>query len=615
MKKILSLLLAVSMLVCALGVLSSCGKKDAEIAIYVGDQLYDFDPALAFVNDDAVKVMSLLFEPLFRMNAKGKLEKALAKSYKIIEDEKNGIYQMEIVLRETYWSDRSRVTADDLYYAWMRILDPEFESQAAPLLYDIKNALAIKQGEEGISRDDIGLEPNLDTITITFEGKIDYDAFLRNLSCVALVPLPETKVIANESIWSKKSSFISCNGPFCIRSLDSSTGEFTLKRNEYYRSELGEADASDIKPSMLVMDWTDENFGDVFDGSMNRFLEDKVNKFLDHTLENTIFYIGSMPMDEYKNGDTYQNLRKQYLKDTEIVDTLSTYTYIFNTTKEPFNDENVRKALSMAIDREYIASCLVYNKAANGLISNGVWDADSYRESFRENADASKLISTTANMDAAKALIQGASISDYDITLAVRNTPEDVFIAQYVAEQWEELGFYVELEFVTFDKTVWATDRDGGRVIPFGTGEITVYDDGIQAMYMDVETADFDVIGVDYNMYSVNAFTALAGFTSTMNGNGVEFKYDAATGQTTWSDKLHCCGFSDPVYDEIMTNAYNTKDLKARAAYLHQAEEYLMSKMPVMPIVYNVNYYMVDGITGLKTDAYGFVSFTDARLK
>ena len=50
-------------------------------------------------------------------------------------------------------------------------------------------------------------------------------------------------------------------------------------------------------------------------------------------------------------------------------------------------------------------------------------------------------------------------------------------------------------------------------------------------------------------------------------------------------------------------------------AILHEAEEYLLSKMPIMPIVYNQNYYLVDEIGGLDFDGYGNPVFTYARLK
>ena len=57
MKRIISLLLVTVMLLGAVSSLSSCGKKDSEIRIYIGDQIYDFDPALAFVDDNVSRVM------------------------------------------------------------------------------------------------------------------------------------------------------------------------------------------------------------------------------------------------------------------------------------------------------------------------------------------------------------------------------------------------------------------------------------------------------------------------------------------------------------------------------------------------------------------------------
>ena len=81
MKKILCLFLAVAMMVLSLAILSSCGapKDDgAQIDIYLGNQVFDFDPTEYYVDSNAEQVLALLYEPLFRINNGGGLECAAA---------------------------------------------------------------------------------------------------------------------------------------------------------------------------------------------------------------------------------------------------------------------------------------------------------------------------------------------------------------------------------------------------------------------------------------------------------------------------------------------------------------------------------------------------------
>lgn len=608
MKKVLSLLLAVVMLLGVLTAFSSCGKKDASIAIYLSDQLYDFDPALAFVNDDAQKVLKLLYEPLFTLDAKGNFKYALAQNYRIIEDANAGIYQMEITLRPSYWSDGSEVSADDVVYAWKRILDPNFRSQAAPLLYDVKNAVAVKKGEEGVSIDDVGLSANKKVVTVTFEQKVDYNAFLRNLTSLALVPLRENTLTVNnaESWWAKRSAFIVTNGVFKLRTLNKDSGEFTLERNPYYRSAEGKANASQVAPAYLESKWTDENFWDKFDEDINLYTADRLDAFLNKT----VFYLGCMPVDYQKDG---ADVRVTYSKQVKTRNALSTYSYIFNTNNPLFADERVRLALSLVIDREAIAEKLVYAEAATGLVSPGVWEATKAGVSFRSKSEADIIAAYRAEtaLSEAEALLDAAGVTGGSFTLTVRDTPEEHYIAEYVAEKWGELGFRVDISYVTFDKEVWAESRDGGRTVKLGTSELTVYDDAIQAAYWE---GQFDVLGLDYQMYSTNAFTVLCGFTSTMNGNGVDSAMDQ-NGNYTYTHRTHCSGFSDAHFDELMDSALAEKDLTKRASILHEAEKYLMQKMPIMPIVFNQNYYMAQNLSGLTVDYYGMPCFTSAKLK
>ena len=609
MKKFLSLLLAAVMLVGMVSTLAGCGKKDAEIRIYIGDQIYDFDPALAFVDDNVSRVMSLIFEPLFLLDEDGDVVPGLAESYRIIENEEKGLYQMEIILKETYWNDgKAKVTADDLYFAWTRILDPEFKSQAAPLLYDVKNAAAVKQDVAGISRNDVGLEANKNVFTITFEGKIDYDAFLRNLTSVALSPLRENKVTEGdpgEEYWAKAASYIATNGVFAIRSWNRSTGEFTLQKNEYYHvSEPEEGNKTkDVYPSQIQMQWTDENYDDEYRGNMNKFLKKTFNKMysLTEVAEEAIFCVGAMPLDK--------DLRLAYFDDAEIFDAFSTYSFIFNTNKAPFDNENVRRALSMVIDREYLASEIVFAKAADGFISPAVWNSVKKKTSFRSEAES--LIVTTANLDAARELLSDVDTS-MTIKLTLRDTVEERLIAEHVEEQWGKLGFNVDVNYVTVDTEVFSdTSGRPGREVVVGS-KVTVYDDAIQAAYV---SGEFDILGLDYNMYSTNAFTALAGFSTLLNGNGVEYYIDETTGLSVAENLLHCSGFSDAAYDALIDKALAEKDLEKRAEILHEAEEYLLGKMPIAPILYNQNYYLVEKIGGLDFDGYGNLVLTHAKLK
>ena len=79
MKRTLSLLLALVMLFGALASLTSCGvpkNSGAEINVYLGAQIFDFDPSDYYVSANAEQVLSLIYEPLFTVNKNGKLKLA-----------------------------------------------------------------------------------------------------------------------------------------------------------------------------------------------------------------------------------------------------------------------------------------------------------------------------------------------------------------------------------------------------------------------------------------------------------------------------------------------------------------------------------------------------------
>ncbi len=252
MKRILSLFLAVALLLGSATLLVSCGtpKDDgAQIAIYLTDMVYDLDPTDFYVSSNAEQVMSLLFEPLFRLDKKGNVEKAMAKSYKIDKTER----KIVIKLRESYWSNGTRVQAADYVYAWRdRIMDPARSNPAAALFYDIENAIEVKNGTADLYYFGVNAT-NIYELTIKYREGADVKQLLRNLASVATSPVSNATVESTPFYWSKVTTTAVVNGPFMVKSYEASSGVLTLTRNLGYHQKTTEKNfMKNVTPYMLV---------------------------------------------------------------------------------------------------------------------------------------------------------------------------------------------------------------------------------------------------------------------------------------------------------------------------------------------------------------------------
>ena len=575
MKRILSLLLVVVMLLCTL---TACAPKDdgAQIAVYISDVIYDLDPTDYYADKNAEQVMSLLYEPLFRISKKGKLECAAAKEYEV--DEKTRTVVIE--LRESYWSNGQRVTAEDFIYAWRdRILEPNNQNPAAALFYDIENALAIKQGKEslytfGAVRSDIY------EITITYREGADVERLLYNLASVATAPVSQNSVSTAEDYWSKQPASTTTNGPFQVATYDIEAGNFTLTRNVgYHQKTTVKNYTKNVTPYTLYTFYSgDEAFGLSYSQ-----IEDDV-----------VFYMGNAPLAE----------RAEYQKKATVADALSTYAYVFNTANPLFADANVRLALSLVIDRAAIAEALTFGTPATSLIAGSKTET---------------VISTSAKKALAEEALAKASLTGIQkaFTLTVENDEESLKIAELVKSAWESLGFTVTVKPVDAIHTVLDTNTGktaldkNGDPITAATKEnhVAISDDAIQAAVKAAAAgnADFDVLAIDVPMYSIDPFVALAAFTSEMNGNGVDF--------ATETYRTHISGFTNAEYDALLEAAYRRSGT-ARENALADAEKLLMEQSPIVPIIYNQNFAFTHRhLKGVKADGLGNFSFTEASLR
>ncbi len=612
MKRIISLVLCLMMV---LPILAGCATdsddKGAQISMYLTDPIYNFDPAAAYGNEAALRVVSLIFDNLFVLDANGKVKKSLVDDYKIVEDEKNNLYQMHITLKETSWSDKVVLQANDIADTWQRILDVNNSYECASLLFDIKGARAAKEGD--ISIDDVGIQPvNERELIIEFEGKINYDQFLLNLTSYALAPVRRTNVnaVAEYDDWAKSPAIFAASGPYKLRDVvySETEGKVVLERNPYYRRNE-EKDKLDkyVRPYRLIIDYskTDEEIMAAYENE-------------------EIFFIGDIPL----------SVRGDWKDVAKVSDAMSTHSYMLNENaviryyqdylyksmqqgKLPFSttlvegqhgekifaDENVREALSLAIDREAIAEAVVFAKAATALVPYGVFETNSKRNLFREVGG--DYLATSANMEAAKAALDEAGINPSDFMFSISVPAYDevhVAIAEMVTEAWTELGFHVAL---VQQKLINNSDIQKASGEPL----LGVMDDVFAENYRQ---GKFEVAAIDYVAYTPDAFSVLAPFAKHYSGGAaIEAK------STTFNIPLHFTGYDNSDFNEKIEEAFKEPDLKKRAALLHEAEEILMEDLPVIPIIYNQNATLVNKsvLSRVKFDYYGLPKFAKLKMK
>ena len=557
MKRVVALLLLAAMLTVGL---CSCSEPDmtdmgAIIPMYLASAQTDLDPTEMIYDKDFIKVSGLLFEGLTRVNSSGKIEPLLASKWETKYNEDRGEYFLYVDIVYSRWNDGRTLTADHFVYAWKRILSPETASPAAALLYDIKNAREVKAGNMTI--DDLGVAAlDGDTLEIQFETAIDPELFLEAASSPALVPMRDDAIQGKEDTWSTNTSDLSTNGPFSIKAMNAD-GEYRIDFSKYYRLEKNPEKGYNeyVKPYRLVTDF-----------SKHTSFEEAVTAFKN----GEIYYVGAFDSATY-------DANKKEIKSSE---TLSSYTYFFDCENEVLSSAKVRKALSLALSREEIASIIgMGSTAAEGFVS-GVATGSTMKKSFRNEAGA--VYKTSAQVDEAKSLLGEAGVSSGEFAITYRTDRDyDVKVAEYAKGVWESLGFTVTLD-----------GKDSAAY------ETALYSGG------------FDVIALDYQALSTNAYSALAPFAPTYSGNVVTVDIETAT------ISKHVTAYESEAYTALLDEILTLTDRSARAKKLVELEKILAEDCPAIALSFYAHNYLVSSeLKGLEVSPYGYTIFTNGDLK
>lgn len=511
---------------------ASTGEKI--LSVQVGPDPETIDPALNSAVDGGNMLLHA-FECLLTVDEDGKLAPGQAESWETSEDGLTWTFHLRDGLK---WSDGSDLTANDFVYSWKRVCDPMV---AAPYA---ETVLSMVEGYDQAMEGDLDAlqvaASDESTLVVTLNAPCSYFGSLAAFA--TLSPVQQATVEANGDAWATSAQTYISNGSFYISEWVPGS-HILMSKNPYYWN----ADAIKL------------------DGIKWNLIED-ANAAYSAYQTGEVLMIKDVPTEEIPsltgNSEFY------------VDPIIGTYYLSLNIEREPFNDARVRKALSLAIDREYVAGTLMQGTytAAGNFMGPGWIDTDGSQ--FIDNANGGQpYIDTTdfeANLEEAKQLLAEAGYPDGEglptITYSTNDAGYHKVVAEYLQQAWAELGVDLQVDIVE-----WASFTPMRR-----NGDYDTARNGWVGDYSDPS-----------NMLDL--------FYST-NGNN-DGKYSNAD------------------YDAAMDVSRTTLDAAERSEALHKAEDILMEEAGCIPVAYYNDFWLQsEKITGSWHSPYGYWYFMYADI-
>ena len=519
---------------------SSTGSiNTAGFTVQYGSNPETLDPALNSAVDGGNTVITV-FETLLIINENNEAVPGQAESWTTSEDGLTWTFTMRDGLK---WSDGSELNAKDFEYSFKRMANPD---TAAPYA---ETCLGMIDGfEEAAGFPDADgnptVEPNLDalnvkasddgkTLTIVLGHPCSY--FDKIAAFAAMSPVQKATVEANGDSWCTSPDTYVCNGPYMITEWTPSE-RIVLTKNPNY---VGGWDNSKIVSDTITL----------------LLLEDSSASFAAYNSGEAVL-IKDVPTDEIPSLTKAEDGGDFY------VDTiLGTYYVSLNLKRDAFKDAKVRKALSLAIDRDYVANTIMQGtySTADSIVGPGIVDE---KGNFHDNGNAPYISADyEANLAEAKKLLaeagypngEGYPVIEYSCNDAGYHVP----LAEYLQQAWGDLGITL-----TISKMEWSSFTAARRA-----GEYDVARNGWVMDYNDPS-----------NMLEL--------FT-TGNGNN-DGKYSSAD------------------FDAAI-EASKVADKSVHFQKLHEAEDILMNDYACIPVAYYNDFWLQSpSLKGTWHSPYGY---------
>ncbi|MCQ2436940.1 MAG: peptide ABC transporter substrate-binding protein [Clostridia bacterium] len=423
MKKFLAALL-VLMLSLSVIALPTFAEGENMILTAIADDPETMDPTPCSWSRSP-RVLQNLFKGLYKLDADGvTYVPAMAESYVLSDD---GLTYTFTLRDGMVWSDGSPLTAYDFEYSWLRVLDPEVNSNCASDLWVVKNGKAYYNGECGV--EEVGVKA-LDEKT--FEVVVETPTpWLINLTATtSFFPVCKAVVEANEN-WTTDIATYICNGPFMLQEYSSLSRLVMVPNPNYYC-------ADEIKIDGVVFNIIPE---------------------------------AEAELTAYKNGElnVSGNLNGNAVAQFAGTDEFHTSGKIgiqycdFNCQLPEFSDKRVRQAFAMAIDRNALLDALgIVEPAVYGFVPYAQPALTDPTKSYREIAGDM----FSEDVAAAQALLAEAGYPNGEgfpvVQIVTKNDPTQKLMAQIIGEMWKaNLGIQYEPD--TRESSVYWSDLADGK--------------------------------------------------------------------------------------------------------------------------------------------------------
>ncbi len=420
---------SITLVLCLL--LSACGRqaiKEADTARQKGWLLVGIGPDPEGLDPQCVSgvteqnVLRSLFEGLVKPDPKtSEPRPGVATSWDISDD---GLTYRFFLRSEARWSNGEPLTANDFVFSFQRLLTQEIGSPGAHSFFFIKNALPFYNKQ--IAFEYVGVKA-LSDHELEFELEQPTSFFLSLLMMPAAYPLHRSTLRAchgeftRDPLWTQPQHFVS-NGAFKLKNWHAGKNIEVVK-NEHY--------------------WDKENVA----LSGIKFLP-----ISDVATEERAFRSGQLHITENVPYTKIRAYHEQTLSPLKIHPYLGTFYYIFNTKVKPLDDVRVRKALNLALHRDELMGCDLFqikHKSTFQLVPEGCQNFHCINP-IRENADEARRLLAEAGYP------NGQNFPK--LTLIFNTAQGQTYLASAIQEMWKK-ELNIDIELVNIEWKVYLQRR------------------------------------------------------------------------------------------------------------------------------------------------------------